>query len=121
MTEEKKFWANPEDETAEEERPKMAPTVSVSARERLYRLHHELTNDAKMLMELKNHDYASREDPYRNFRLFGRFGILVRLGDKFARLRSFEEQGELLVTDESIRDTLLDIINYVVLYYGYEE
>jgi hypothetical protein len=88
---------------------------------RLYTHHVRLCHDALELMAKKNHDYASIEDPYRNFRQFGRFGILVRLGDKFARLRSFEEQGELKVQDESIRDTLLDIINYAVLYYGYED
>lgn len=114
MTEKKGYYADPDGD-------ENAPPNRETQRERLYRLHAELTSDAKSIMEKKNHDYASLEDPYRNFRLFGKFGILVRLGDKFARLRSFEEQGELKVEDESIRDTLLDIINYAVLYYGYED
>lgn len=109
-----KYWANPEEDPPEE------PKVQ-SAKGRLYANHTRLCHDALDLMVKKNHDYASIEDPYRNFRLFGKFGILVRLGDKFARLRSFEEQGELKCDDESIRDTILDIINYAVLYYGYED
>lgn len=88
-------------------------------REELLAHHHQLCIDALDLMKKKNHDYAANEDPFRNFRMFGSFGILVRLGDKLARLTSFEENGEFLVEDEKLRDTVLDIINYAVLYDGY--
>lgn len=87
-------------------------------RPRLYALHKELSATALALMEKKNHDYAAASDPFRNFRMFGPLGILVRLSDKMSRLRSFEEEGQLLVKDESVQDTVLDIINYAVLYYG---
>lgn len=84
----------------------------------LLMLHTELTTCAKELMVAKNHDYASVDDPFRNFRLFGALGILVRLSDKLARLRSFLENGKLSVADESVRDTILDGINYNVLLMG---
>ena len=72
-------------------------------------------------MVAKNHDYAGTNDPFRNFRRFGLLGILVRLGDKLARLESFVENGELKVKDESVRDTILFpyLVNYSILFQGY--
>ena len=46
-------------------------------------------------------------------------GFGVRLTDKMSRLSTFCEGGVLKVADESIEDTILDIINYVILFYGY--
>ncbi len=88
-------------------------------REKLLSVHDDLCQMAKNLMIIKNHDYAALSDPFRNFRLFGELGILVRLSDKLARLQSFVENGELKVKDESVLDTCLDLINYSVLFYGY--
>lgn len=48
-------------------------------------------------------------------------GILVRLGDKFARLQSFTENGKFFVEDEGVQDTIKDIINYAVLFAGYDD
>jgi len=90
-------------------------------RGRLLRLHHSLTQEARLLMEKKNQDYANEADPYANFRMFGKVGIVVRLGDKIARLKTFAERGEFKVQDEQLRDTLLDIINYAVLFAGISE
>lgn len=72
-------------------------------------------------MTLKNRDYGANADPFRNFRQFGRMGILVRLGDKFARLQSFTENGKFFVQDEGVQDTIKDIINYAVLFAGYDD
>lgn len=88
-------------------------------REELLELHSELTRAAKWLMVVKNRDYASDFDPFRNFRRHGLIGINVRLSDKLSRLDNFEEKGVFAVSDESLKDTLIDIINYAVLYYGY--
>lgn len=90
-------------------------------REGLYELHKSLCFDAALLMADKNADYATETDPFRNFRMFGELGILVRMSDKLARLRTFSERGTLAVSDESVRDTILDLINYAVLLYGYIE
>ena len=90
-----------------------------TAREALYTLHRDLSAASLELMQKKNHDYASEDDPYRNFRTFGELGILVRLSDKLARLRSWTENQKLAVADESVRDTVLDAINYLVLFEAY--
>lgn len=91
-----------------------------SNREQLYALHAALTSDALALMKKKNVDYADADDPYENFRQFGRLGILVRMSDKLARLRNFEKNGKFVVEDEGLRDSIIDLINYAVLYYGYK-
>ena len=82
-------------------------------------MHKELCEEALALMKLKNQDYACLDDPFKNFRYFGEIGILVRMSDKLARLRSFVENKQLAVKTESIRDTTLDLINYSVLLYSY--
>ncbi len=84
--------------------------------QKLLALHAELTRHAVEIMRKKNHDYASSADPFRNFRTFGLLGVLVRLSDKLSRLHSFEEQGVTKVSDESITDTIIDIINYAVIF-----
>lgn len=69
----------------------------------------------------KNHDYAGAEDPLRNLKSSARLGldpvtgVLVRLQDKMSRLESFAQQGELLVKDESVEDTLMDMAVYSIL------
>ena len=83
--------------------------------------HASLCAAARRLMARKNHDYAHEDDPFRNFRTFGAFGVLVRLHDKIARLRSFEESGKQAVKDEKILDTVLDIINYAAIYHEMKE
>jgi hypothetical protein len=88
-------------------------------RDDLFILHTQLCREAKKLMVAKNHDYSSKTDPFRSFRMFGGKGILVRMGDKLTRLESFMDKGELKVKDENVRDTVLDLINYSVLLYGY--
>jgi len=63
----------------------------------------------------KSHDYGGAEDPLYNLRQFGWKGVIVRLGDKFCRLKNFYEQGELKVKDEKIIDTFCDMAIYAVL------
>jgi hypothetical protein len=89
-------------------------------REELYQLHDQMTKAALILMCKKNADYASDIDPFRNFRTHGLFGIVVRLGDKLARLQSLVERGvdNNQVKDETYLDTCHDIINYAVLFAG---
>ena len=99
--------------------PEPIPKSRSTAREALYTLHRDLSAASLELMQKKNHDYASEDDPYRNFRTFGELGILVRLSDKLARLRSWTENQKLAVADESVRDTVLDAINYLVLFEAY--
>ena len=97
------------------------PLVAPAKRDALLNLHRELSARALALMTRKNQDYAKESDPYANFRMFGALGILVRLSDKLARLRSYEEKGKFAVNDEGLIDTTLDLINYAILYYGYKQ
>lgn len=78
-------------------------------------------------VKAKNADYtADNDDPFANFSTVEdldvcstEVGFLVRLNDKFARLRSFVKIGTLKVKDESIEDTLIDMANYCILMAGY--
>jgi hypothetical protein len=63
------------------------------------------------LMASKGHDYSG-EDVLSNFQDFGWKGALVRLGDKYHRLKNFVKQGDLWVEDEKVEDTIKDLINY---------
>ena len=98
-------------------------------RDELLSLHNEMSHKAFELMKRKNHDYAGGQDrsmPFANFTRCESMGFStteqgfgVRLTDKMSRLSTFCEGGVLKVADESIEDTILDIINYVILFYGY--
>lgn len=89
-------------------------------REELFELHRFMSDKALDLMKLKNHDY-SKGHPLGNFYVCESLqicsaegGIIVRLSDKLSRLVSILEKGSK-VKDESIEDTIVDIINYAVL------
>ena len=68
----------------------------------------------------KNADYAGSEDSLANLRMCEKMGlssfigVVVRLSDKFCRLMRFCKTKELAVKDESIKDTLKDIVNYAI-------
>ncbi len=58
------------------------------------------------LFKRKNQDYG---DAFANY---GVIGVLVRMGDKIARLQSISTKSVSLVDTESLRDTLIDLHNY---------
>ena len=58
------------------------------------------------LFKRKNADYG---DAFANY---GVVGVLVRMGDKIARLQSITTKSVNLVNTESLRDTLIDLHNY---------
>lgn len=69
----------------------------------------QMINVQKQALELfkrKNQDYG---DAFANY---GTIGVLVRMGDKIARLQSITEKSITLVNTESLRDTLIDLHNY---------
>lgn len=74
--------------------------------------------DALQLVIRKTQDYATIDDPYRNFRMSESVGvsiekgILVRMCDKLSRIGNLIENGDPSVKNESIEDTLIDIMNY---------
>lgn len=77
----------------------------------------QLSRSIRMLMELdvkllekKNHDYASDKDALSNFRDFGWKGVVVRLGDKYSRLKEMSKDKE--PKNESVLDSLIDLCVY---------
>jgi len=62
----------------------------------------------------KGHDYSGLEDTLDNLREFGWRGVVVRIGDKFKRLKWFSKQNKLAVSDETVEDTMGDLINYAL-------
>jgi hypothetical protein len=79
---------------------------------------HQLELD---LIKRKNADYASEQDPFLNFRMFGEYGFLVRISDKLSRVTQIVKSGETNVKDESVVDTLMDLSNYSNLLIAYLE
>lgn len=84
--------------------------------------HDHLCEEARNLMVKKNADYAEAEAPFKNFELSERLGLCsteagmaIRLSDKIQRLCGFLAGKDLKVKDESVRDTILDAVNYLVL------
>ena len=93
-------------------------------RRELFELHRDLSEDALEVMKNKNEDYSSNNDPFANFKGSQSLnidpvkGALIRCSDKLSRISSFIDNGTLKVKDESVKDTIIDLINYSVLIYG---
>ena len=66
----------------------------------------QIQKQAFELFSKKNADYGDA------FATYGAVGVLVRIGDKLQRLSSIEKNKVVLVDDESLRDTLIDLHNY---------
>ena len=63
-------------------------------------------SEALELFRKKNADYGDA------FAEYGTVGVIVRIGDKIKRLSKVSNNGIQLVSDESLRDTLIDLHNY---------
>ena len=96
-------------------------------REEFFKYQEETFNKLLELTRKKNADYAGNGgDAFNNFTRIEVIGVasteqgfLTRMFDKFSRIISFMQNGELQVKDESVEDTLLDLANYCVLMAGY--
>jgi len=94
-------------------------------REKLFELYEETV--AKGLVTLKdknedyNGDYSVSSDPFANFKaskiidIIPEKGILLRCIDKFKRIDSFIVRNIFKVKEESVDDTIQDIIVYMVI------
>lgn len=103
----------------EELKDSVVPGGEVTLYNQVSLIHQHCTSHAYRIWERKSQDYGRGGDPLANFDIFGSFGILVRMGDKLSRLISFDKKGYNAVTDESVEDTVLDLINYAILYLAY--
>lgn len=94
-------------------------------RDELIEYHEQICEEARELMRVKNHDYAGKNtsSPWMNFERSEIMGLckteqafMVRILDKVSRLITFIDAGELAVKGEGVHDSIVDIINYMVLF-----
>ena len=92
--------------------------------EELLRLHDETCKKCRGIMKQKNSDYTGGKnatDIFANFNssiildIHPVQGLLLRLIDKVQRIRSFTNDKQLQVSNESVDDACEDIINYAIL------
>lgn len=76
------------------------------------KIHESICNKLTTTYEQKNNDYGNSfsvmRKEYDN-------AILIRLFDKYSRLKSLKSGITQKVADESVKDTLLDLANYCIL------
>lgn len=66
----------------------------------------KIQDEGLELFTKKNQDYGDA------FAKYGPVGVLMRMNDKISRLQSISKSGIVLVNDEKMRDTLIDLHNY---------
>lgn len=75
--------------------------------------HGMLCNELNALYAKKNHDYG--DSFHQTFLEEGMAMARIRLGDKLSRFKALTKSGNQQVSDESIRDTLIDLANYAIM------
>ncbi len=88
-----------------------------------------LSGKARRLLYQKAHDYSGNQDKLKNLKLVeaagictAEQGVLVRMLDKLSRAAQLDRPGnEAEVKDESLRDTMVDLINYACLHEALRE
>lgn len=90
-------------------------------RDGLLRFHADTCKHAWVLMSRKNVDYAEVEDIFGNLDTCEKVGlcttesgILIRIFDKLSRITKLLKR-EAAVRDESLEDSAIDTINYLIL------
>lgn len=74
----------------------------------------EIADDIVTLLAKKNHDYGDSFS--KQYQEYGMTSALIRFDDKLSRLKSLTIHGnEQQVKDESIKDTVKDIVGYGIL------
>ena len=69
----------------------------------------QVQNSALKVFQKKNADYGDA------FAKHGLIGVLVRIEDKIQRAMTITKNKIALVSDESLKDTLLDLHNYAAM------
>jgi len=70
----------------------------------------QVQNEALALFEKKNADYGDA------FAKYGPIGVLIRIEDKIQRLVNISKKSVVLVDDETIDDTMMDLHNYTGMF-----
>ena len=90
----------------------------------LLQLHDDTCKACRAIMQQKNSDYTGGKgatDVFANFNastilnIHPVQGLLLRVIDKIQRIRSFTNDKELLVPNETVEDACDDIVNYAIL------
>jgi len=90
----------------------------------LLQLHDDTCKACRVIMQKKNSDYTGGKgatDPFANFNaskildIHPVQGLLLRVIDKIQRIRSFTNDKELSVPNETVEDACDDIVNYAIL------
>ena len=71
------------------------------------------------VLKSKNSDYGDSFG--RGVKLYGAYGMTLRISDKVHRLQTLMSSASTPRVDESLQDTLVDILGYLVLTYTYSE
>ncbi len=75
-------------------------------------MHSNVCKELTELYRKKNHDYG--DSFHKSFQEFGLTMAAIRMQDKLNRFKALiKAEGE--VSDESIRDTVIDLANYAIL------
>lgn len=74
--------------------------------------HVKICQELNLTYKQKNHDYG---DSFAKLRKEIPDAILVRIYDKYSRLKTLIQGAEQKVKDESIEDTLKDLANYCIM------
>ena len=69
----------------------------------------DIQQEALELFTKKNKDYGDA------FSSYGPIGVIIRMQDKIERLISVNKNSIVLVGNETIRDTLIDLHNYAAM------
>lgn len=75
-------------------------------------IHRSICEALNLTYERKNADYG---DSFSKMREEYDNAILVRIYDKYSRLKTLKSGAKQMVEDESIHDTLLDLANYCIM------
>ena len=76
-------------------------------------LHQKICDEMHDLYIRKNRDYGGSVT--ETYNKFGLTSYLVRMCDKLNRVINLSQSKDILVEDERIEDTLLDLANYSIL------
>lgn len=78
----------------------------------------EIANEIAEILEKKNSDYGDSFS--KTINEYGLTAYLLRIDDKISRIKSLNKKnGEHLVVDESMEDTIKDIAGYSILMLNY--
>lgn len=75
--------------------------------------HQKILDYIHKLYETKNNDYG--DSVHETYKRYGLTSFLVRIEDKLNRVRTLSQNGQQMVSDEKIEDSLLDLANYAII------